>query len=144
METECLVSITHLCCSGVCSGFLWVVCPYGAQVPRGHFPSSISSWCCTVSQPFLSLINYKVTVNKRGQLFTCSAISLAGPVFILQPFIHQHTAPVWLQPLVATARLVPINIMDLWVDVFLSALTAAVIYMLICHFSALQVAGCNL
>lgn len=90
--------------------------------------------------PCLPLINYKVSINKREQLFTCSAISLAKAIFILRPFIYHHSTLVRLEPLLAVARAVPINIMDLWVDVFLSTFNNAVIYILICHFLVLQAA----
>lgn len=49
-----------------------------------------------------------------------------------RPFIYHHSTPVCLEP--AVVRAIPINIMDLWVDVFLSTLGVAVIYMLICAF----------
>lgn len=83
--------------------------------------------------PCCSLINYKVSINKRVQLFACSAISLVKAIFILRPFIYHHSTPVRLEPL-ATVKAIPINIIDLWVDVFLGALNNVVIYMLICHF----------
>lgn len=46
--------------------------------------------------PCLCLINYKVSINKREQLFKCSAISLAKAIFILQPFIYHHSTLVRL------------------------------------------------
>lgn len=107
-------------------------------------PVHLSPLLCIFQLPCLSLINYKVSINKREQLFACSAISLVKAIFILRPFIYHHSTPVRLEPMPATVKAIPINIMDLWVDVFLSALNNAVIYMLICHFFlVLQAAGCN-
>lgn len=53
-----------------------------------------------------------------------------GSIHTHWSFIYHHSTPVCLEP--AAARAIPINIMDLWVDVFLSTLSVAVIYMLIC------------
>lgn len=84
------------------------------------------------------LINYKVSVNKREQLFPCSAISLAKAAFVVWPSIYHHSTLVRLEPLHAPVRASPIKIMDSWVDAFLSSLNNAVIYMPFYHFSVLQ------
>lgn len=51
-------------------------------------------------------------------MFACSAVSPAKAIFIHRPFIYHHSTLVGLEPPPAAARAIPINIMDLWVDVF--------------------------
>lgn len=72
-----------------CSLFLGGLNPSPPLHPPPHPPPS---WLLYIFlHPCLPLINYKVSINKREQLFTCSAISLAKAIFILRPFIYHHS-----------------------------------------------------